>query len=286
VTTESLSPAELTLGHVLVGFELDPADVIVIRHTYTADGLRDSNDLTPERMTAYTSGQSVDPRKFPREPPRLWLTFLADGGGGRCRLLRGYTNHGEQVVRRTDDWRYFNLEETDVLASLRDRLVIDWGRGAIRWWNYGPTAAKCPVVEIADRHAIPFPGFENVRVDHATLREIVNDHDPRYRDWRAALGSVHGIYVITNVVTGHLYVGKADGGRGLLGRWSQYADNGHGGNVALLAAAGLDPNHSRDFQYSILRVFSQSTLTREVDAAEEHFKLALRSKGEGLGYNR
>ena len=62
------------------------------------------------------------------------------------------------------------------------------------------------------------------------------------------------------------------GGERILGRWSAYARDGHGGNVALRDLAGLDPTH---FQFSIQRVFGPSVPTAEVDVAEAHFKRAL-----------
>lgn len=96
---------------------------------------------------------------------------------------------------------------------------------------------------------------------------------------------MQGIYLIADTSTGQLYVGKADGGERILGRWSAYARDGHGGNLALRDLAGLDPKHARHFQFSLLRVFGPSVPMVEVDEAESHFKRALLTRLHGLNRN-
>lgn len=107
----------------------------------------------------------------------------------------------------------------------------------------------------------------------------------RYSQWQTALSSAQGIYLIADTKTGKLYVGTADGAERFLGRWSEYARNGHGGNIALRELAGADASHVRHFQFSILRVFSPSAPTALLDAAETHFKKALLSRGFGHNLN-
>lgn len=101
----------------------------------------------------------------------------------------------------------------------------------------------------------------------------------RYASWRTALASVIGIYLITDTRDGRHYVGKADGSESIRQRWSSYAANGHGGNVEL---RNLQPS---TFRLSLLRVFDPATPTRQVDAAESHFKRALDSRRHGLNRN-
>lgn len=57
--------------------------------------------------------------------------------------------------------------------------------------------------------------------------------------WRAALGSVAGVYLISDELTGRLYVGSATGEGGTWGRWCQYVD-GHGNNVELKKLVGTE----------------------------------------------
>jgi hypothetical protein len=119
-----------------------------------------------------------------------------------------------------------------------------------------------PVLEIADRDKVPFPGFDGVLLPYHQLQDLVDD--PRYADWRIALAEVQEIYLITDSSNGKQYVGKADGAERILGRWTAYARDGHGGNVALReladqSAAGkatkIQADHARHFVFSFLRVF-------------------------------
>ena len=128
-----------------------------------------------------------------------------------------------------------------------------------------------------------FPGFDKVLLTYAELQAMTTDS--RYTSWRTALGAVQAVYLIADSSTGHLYVGKADGSERLLGRWTTYARDGHGGNVALKGLVGLDASHHQHFLFSILRVFGPEATTREVDAAESHYKQALLSRRHGLNRN-
>lgn len=270
----------LVLGHVFQAAGLDAGEVVVVRHTYTEDGLV-PGELTPANVLHYTRRQSLI-NKLGKVPAPLWLCFMADGQR-RSRFLVAYENHGEVVEERTDDLRYFDLRPSNALASLVDRLVVEWSRDAVNWAKSGASAAAFPVVEIADPHAVAFPGFDKLVISFAELMAVVEDS--RYAAWRTALGSVQGVYLIADSSTGQLYVGKADGSERILGRWSAYARDGHGGNVALKQLAGLDPTHRQHFVFSILRVFGPSTPTSEVDEAEAHYKRALLTRQHGLNRN-
>ena len=272
---------DLTLGHVLAATGLDPSEVVILRHTYTADGLVAPSDLTPEKVLDYTRRQGIN-NKLGRTPPHHWLVFMADGGR-RSRLLTAYENHGEVPAQRTEDLRYFDLRPSEVLSSLVGRLVVEWSRDAVNWAKSATSAAAFRVVEIADPEVVPFPGFDRVLITHHELQAVIEDS--RYSAWRTALGAVQGIYLIADTSTGQLYVGKADGGERILGRWSAYARDGHGGNLALRDLAGLDSTHARHFQFSLLRVFGPSVPMVEVDEAESHFKRALLTRQHGLNRN-
>jgi hypothetical protein len=179
----------------------------------------------------------------------------------------------------TDDdepLRTFRLEVTDEMADLRDRLVIGW-RSPRTWRLSRTTAARYPVMEIADARPVPFPGFDRLVLDHAQLQAAMREQ--RFASWRTALSSVLGVYLITDTRDGRQYVGKADGAESIRQRWSAYATNGHGGNVEL---RGLDPT---SFRYSVLRVFDPATPTRDIGAAESHFKRALGTRDHGLNRN-
>jgi hypothetical protein len=276
-------------------------DIHIIRHAFKVgdpDALRGPEDLTEERVLRYTREQDVSSRRFPATPPQFWVILIADGKN-RSRLWGTFENFGEVAAERTPNCRYFDLRRTDFLAPLNDRLVVEWDTP--RSWHrsaVSASASRMPVVEIADRDKVPFPGFDGVLLAYHELRSVVDD--PRCADWRAALSEVQGIYLITDSSNGRQYVGKADGAERILGRWTAYARDGHGGNVALRElvdasaltganekAVAQDPrdDHARHFVFSLLRVFGPSTPSTEVNAAESHYKAALMTRKFGLNRN-
>lgn len=274
---EASPTGNLTLGNIFsTAGVMDLDSVVVMRHTWNPDGLRGPEDVTPERVLDCTRTQLTT---FPYQEKPLWLVFITDGGL-RSRFFAAYVNHGESLGERTGRLSYFNLEESSLLASLKNRLVIKWAQDAINWARPGPVATRFPVIEIADREAIPFPGFDRLLIHFETLKSVVEDS--RYAPWRTALAAVQGIYLITDTTTGKHYVGKADGTERFLGRWRVYARTGHGENVKMKELVKANPDYARHFIFSILRVFGPSTPSDDVTRAEAHYKEALRSIEFGL----
>mgnify|MGYP002712433884 FL=1 len=278
---ESTQPFVLSLGAVLAAAGLDPHDVLAIRHTYKESGLPSRAAATPERVLAYTREQH-HVGKFPKEPARHWLIFMGEGGR-RSRLTAVYENRGEAVAERTERHRYYDVAPVPLLASLEERLVVEWSADPVNWAKRGPLAARFPVLEIADPTTEAFPGFDHVLLSYGDLQSMVTE--TRYAGWRTALQAVRGIYLIADETAGQCYVGKADGERGVLGRWEAYARDGHGGNVALRDALELDPAQPERYTFSLLRVFGSNTPQAQIDAAEKHYKEALMTRRFGLNRN-
>lgn len=268
----------LTLGPLLTDAGIDPAQALVIRHAFTQEpeesGLTGLHaNSTHAEIFEYTRRQSANTRSFPAVPPPVWVVFIKEGGD-RARLWLVVENRGE--ISNNGIIRTFDLAESDHMADLRNRLVIGW-RSPRAWRMNATTAASYPVVGIADAEPIPFPGFDRLVLSHVELQAVMREH--RYASWRTALASVFGIYLITDTRDGRHYVGKADGEESIRQRWHAYATNGNGGNVE---PKNLDPS---SFRFSLLRVFDPATPTRDINAAEGHFKEALDSVRNGLNRN-
>lgn len=279
---EGSAPWYLTLGDVLHAAGVNAADVLVIRHTFKETGLASRADATPDRMLAYTREQGRTSGKIPAAAPRWWLIFVAESGL-RCRLAAVYENFGEVSAEQTATQRFFDLRPAQLFDSLVDRLLIEWSRDPVNWAKTGALAAKFPVIEIADPQLFAFPGYHNFVLAYAELQQVVSD--ARYVKWQAALEAVKGIYVIADTSTGKLYVGKADGSQRILGRWTAYATDGHGGDIVLRKLIDKDSRHARNFRFSLLEVFPPHAPQAEVDRAEVHYKNALLTRMFGLNRN-
>lgn len=272
----------LTMGDLFAAAGIDPGEVLLLRHTNLMPGPNGPADLSPAAILAFVREQAVKGSKFSQNPSRIWLNFTAVVGN-RCRFIGAYENHGEALGQRTATERYYNLVPSPCLASFTDRLVIDWTGGTINWARAGGVAVGFRVTKIADAQAPAFPGFDELVLSFSDLQSVIEDS--RYESWRQILKSVQGIYLISDMKSGKLYVGKADGSERIMGRWSVYAKTGHGGNVALRELNEVDMSHRNHFQFSILRVFSPGASTAEIDAAENHYKRVLLSRQFGLNRN-
>jgi hypothetical protein len=177
---------------------------------------------------------------------------------------------------------YYDLAPVTGYEDFQDRVVIRWrGRG---WHQWLARDRDWEVTEILPRGRVrPFPGYLEVLLGFDELREVVA-HPEANRDWHIML-AVAGVYLITDRQTGNLYVGSATGARGILGRWTSYAADGHGGNKALLALVGTDPAYARNFQFSILRTLPPDLHRAELVRQEQLYKSKLGSRAHGLNEN-
>lgn len=210
------------------------------------------------------------------------LTFVGEEGTS-ARLVACYENRGHRLA--PDQWgKVFDLVESEVLADLVDRLVIDWGAGARSWRQRGVMAPLKPILSILERQVRPFPGFERLVLTFAELDEMVNQ-PRRYAAWHASMSAVSAIYLIANQLTGKLYVGSAHGEGGLLGRWTDYVHSYHGGNKKLVAEIEADPSSFKDFQFSVLQVLPRTATPDQVVGVESLYKRKMLSIPFGLNAN-
>ena len=128
-----------------------------------------------------------------------------------------------------------------------------------------------------------FPGYDRVRLSYTQLKTII---ERKKKSWTAALENQKAVYLITDKSNGKLYVGSATSDNGmLLARWSNYVDNGHGGNVELkklVNEEGLD-YVKKNFQYSILENYNARIDDKVVLERESWWKETLQSRV--FGYN-
>lgn len=255
----------------MAAVHLSPADVLLIRHPLSNPRVRDA--VASDRLRDYTSSQAAS---FPAHHP-YWLTFLGEEATS-ARLVACYRNRGR--VLDGD----FVLEESETLADLAWRLIIDWGPGTRSWKQNGTGAHGKPVLAIAERAVDPFPGFENLVLSFAELERVVAE-PRRYALWHAALSAVNAVYLIVDTATGKQYVGSAYGDGGLLGRWSTYVTTLHGGNKLLVAELKADPVTYSRFQFSVLQILPRSATPEAVIAVESLYKAKLLTQSFGLNAN-
>ena len=121
-----------------------------------------------------------------------------------------------------------------------------------------------------------FPGYDKVNISWKELSRIIEKGS-----WQTALQNQKGVYLITDILNGKMYVGSAYGDEMILNRWKSYVKTGHGGNKELKE---LDFNHIKEnFRYSILDIFKSTTDEKEIIERESWWKEVLLSRK--FGYN-
>jgi hypothetical protein len=177
---------------------------------------------------------------------------------------------------------HYELTECKNYEDLKYRVVIDWGKAARSWHQ---KLREREVVEVLPKNYVrDFPGYEEILLTHSQLKKLI-ENPIANREWHKRLSAVAGIYLITDISTGQLYIGSAYGKQGILGRWAQYAKTGHGGNAKLKKILSGNPNQLGNFRYSILRTLPRDLSANEVITCEARFKLKLGSKAFGLNSN-
>lgn len=170
-----------------------------------------------------------------------------------------------------DQFEAYDMEPIAEMDDLAGRVVIDWGP-ATRAWSQWLRRRDKPIVEIKRRATEPpFPGFKHFAAVVSTVPLL-----PPV--WRELLGSVGGVYLLA-ATSGELYIGSAYGAGGFLGRWRQYADDGHGGNLLLRSRPVFDAT------VSILAVMDKDAEASEVIREEAYWKVKLGSRAHGLNAN-
>ncbi|WP_296602161.1 GIY-YIG nuclease family protein [Nocardioides sp.] len=129
----------------------------------------------------------------------------------------------------------------------------------------------------------PFPGHDRINHSLADLQAVVAQ---ARADWRIALESMKGIYVIHDRETGQRYVGSAYGDTGIWQRWSTYAATLHGGNVGLreLLEEKGEEYYRTNMRFALLEYWSMRTDDDHVLERESYWKDVLHARS--LGHNR
>jgi hypothetical protein len=129
----------------------------------------------------------------------------------------------------------------------------------------------------------PFPGHDRINHSLADLQAVVGH---ARADWRIALESMKGVYVIHDTGTGQRYVGSAYGDTGIWQRWSYYASTLHGDNDGLkkLLEQKGEEYYRTNMRFALLEYWSMRTDDHHVLERESYWKDVLQART--LGHNK
>jgi hypothetical protein len=188
------------------------------------------------------------------------------------------------VTERSPRSFYYDLESLPAYAKYAGRLYVTFVRSRA---SYLLAENCCERMEVLSITAEPvklndFPGFKTVNISFDDLEYLVRSGNT---SWRTALGSVAGVYLISDTATARLYVGSATGEGGIWSRWSQYVD-GHGKNVRLKELVGVEGvERAKVFRFSVLEIADTHASSEEVLRRESHWKQVLLTRVYGWNAN-
>ncbi len=241
-----------------------------------------------------------------REPLDVWVDDPADFVGWqehrpqRNEFSRPFIFSLARFYHQPDIWLFTGVYE--VLERRPDRYVVNLTRqgegfiGRLKIdYGYRDRSVRLNFENHYERMSVSeilpesysgraFPGFDSIDLCFSELESLVRSGRP---DWRAALMSVKGVYLISDATTGRGYVGSAYGEGGVWARWCAYGDTGHGGNadlIRLVSEKGLD--HCRSaFRFSLLEYRPVGVPDDVILTREAHWKRILMTRG-AFGHNR
>jgi len=284
----------LQLSDLLKLNGIDPKDVLLVRHALSHEGVRKcyENGFIHE----YTQIQGKNRKALSNY--KYWMVFISTSKTN-CKLHAMYEFKAKIPFNEytpltdfpapemyNDNVAIYDLEETNLFAEWKERLIIEWGTSTQSW--YQKATNNKPVVAITSDVIEHFEGYEKSIFTFNELEEIVDDMTTgfgRYSEHIAALSNVNGVYLIVDTSDGKQYVGSAYGKDGILGRWKTYVETHHGGNKMLIELLNKHSERYKKFQFSVLQIISKNALPREVEAVEAVWKKKLGSRVCGLNAN-
>ena len=216
------------------------------------------------------------------------VVFLAEEGC-ECRFIGVFKNNGF-MYPTMEGVSVYDIREVEGFEALKDKVVIEWGKGTLSWMQNWTTEKEVKRIEQkGDVDGIPpFSRYEDVILNLPQLRKVVED-----KDWQSKLESLNCVYLILDKATGKQYVGvtyrdvKHGVKNGILSRWTEYANTGHGNNkmrVELLSKEGIG-YAEQYFQWTILETLSLNVTQKVAIDRETLYKEKFGTRKHGYNEN-
>ena len=293
----------MNLKDLLLGKNIDPQHVLVLRHRPLEPGLnRVLPWLAAESPDVFNAYQQTQTKRVEQAMKRAeYVAAFIGHEPGKALFVGLYSVKGRKPITPKEYWQisenvelksfghegfteessrssilWFDLVLTDFCAHWKGKLIVRWPPLDRNWyrWAHKPNN-EMPVHAILEESALDaaMPEWDAIDLTWDELCVVPKQWKSRLSEWR-------GIYYIFDTSDGKGYVGSAYGESNLLGRWSGYAASGHGGNRMLRQR---DP---RNFRFTILQRVSPDMEAHDVIRLESSWKQRLHTrKPYGLNDN-
>lgn len=275
--------------------EFDKADVERIRLIRHKDSRKEKNiggkiyenslyDIYLHENDAFVTYQSEQLVKKFKNVDYI-VSFIGEESTS-SRFVGVYKNNG--ILQMLPDYKgealaKFDIQEISGFELLKERVIIDWNN-PVQWLQH---YNEMPVIRIdrglMENNLPVFVRYEDVMLNYTQLKTLINSNNP---EWKSRLESCNCIYLILDKSNGKQYVGSTYNTKGIWGRWSEYAKNGHGDDVELKKCIDSDPKYAeKNFQWCILETLPIKILQDQAIERESLYKRKLGTRIYGHNKN-
>ena len=288
----------LDFNKLLELVDLPPSETLLVRHVPIEPALRRVLPWLvierPELWLAYQRIQWETLEKamtrgryiasfIGQEPVTATLAGVYGIGASRELDLEGYRTfpgnaelEGLGMSGRNSDMGTclaFDLEPLGHYSDWIGRLVIEWPKPYQQWWRWaGRGRFPVSAIETQSRFDAAMPDWKDIVLTWNELQALP-------ASWKRTLAQWRGVYLIYDTELRAGYVGSACGGENILGRWTDYARTGHGGNRQ------LKKSRAPNLQFSILERTSPDLDPSALVILEASWKKRLHTRQFGLNLN-
>lgn len=291
----------MTFNDLLEKQGIDPGAVLALRHRPHEPMVRRNlpwlAEERPHVFNAYQQGQTPKVEAAIQRSSHVASFIGLEPGTGHFAGL--YQVRGAKRVTRDQFWKipgnadllklgmkgfsaesprkavlWFDLRLTEFYGDWKGRLVVSWPPPERSWWRRAHRNDLRVLAVLGESvFRVAMPAWRDVDLSWAELQRLPGSWEAALRQWR-------GVYFIFDESDGKGYVGSACGEQNILGRWSNYAARGDGGNRML---RGRNPE---TFRFSILERASPDMPVDEIVAMEQSWKARLHTRApHGLNLN-
>jgi hypothetical protein len=272
----------ITFNTLLKTAKLDQATVRLLRHQDS----RADKDRTPyllwrdfrDDFMTYQSRQSL---RNAKELGRAsyWAVFVVTPSDetlfvGLYKVEKpslgviGAPNISIRGADEKEPYMVFPLQKSDLLAEFDGKLVIDWGRGFLKFVQRADKQDKRVLELRSVFKEEDWPGYLKFIAPLSAIKNL-----PKH--WCERLQEAKGMYLLTCPRTTEHYVGSATGSDGFLGRWKTHLSEGGD-------AIGFKTREASDYQVTILEIAGSGVSDEDILQGEQLWINKLQSNAMGL----
>lgn len=261
---------------------IDSGGILDIDGQKVKDSLYNLYRYQKELFLRYQSEQNLkEGQKSVFDDVEYIVSFIGEENN-TARFVGVFKVGDRQVSTHSKNRIIYSMEEVSGFELLKERIIINWGKSTLSWHQWYNNIKEVVRIDqgMDDNGIQPFVSYNDVVIGYSDLKAIVEKND---NIWKTKLEAVNCIYLIQDTLSGKQYVGSTYGKSGIWGRWKEYAQTIHGGNLKLKALIDNDPDYGRHFHWVILETLS--ILTTETEAIERESLYKRKFCTLKFGYN-